>query len=142
LDHNLPSTWLKGWLQFEEPRRLKRMSHDITVQQLRDYLECVDSELPVRIATQRTYPLQSHIVPVVKVYRGVAYILEEDQVYEDPYLPKSLWDEGEAEACDNCQSTRVVGTVASDDSGERYPICEECLRDEVPPSVAGTLEKY
>jgi hypothetical protein len=32
--------------------------------------------------------------------------------------------------------------VASDDSGERYPICEDCLRDEVPPSVAQTVEHY
>jgi hypothetical protein len=115
---------------------------DITVGQLKDYLESFDEGLPIRIATQPTYPLQSHLEDFLKLHRGVVYLLEAGQVYDRPYMPKSLWDEDEVEACDNCQSTSVIGTVASDDSGERYPICEDCLRDEVPPSVAQTVEHY
>ena len=99
---------------------------DLTVGQLRELLEAYDEDLPVRLAHQPSYPLQYHISDEVREWQGVVYIIERDQVYDRPYLPKWLLNGGE-EPCATCESSRrhVVADVTHD--GETNPICQSCL---------------
>jgi hypothetical protein len=60
------------------------------ISELRDALELLDGDMEVRLATQPSWPLQSHIEDDVRVVRGIAYIREAGQVYDAPYAPVGL----------------------------------------------------
>ena len=105
---------------------------DITVGDLMTLLEELPEDMPIRLAHQPTYPLQFMLVERVRRYKGVAYLLEGDHPREgSPYLPKSLWDEGDDDTgdlvCDGCEEpTSYVTDASNDDVDEGMPICTRC----------------
>lgn len=99
---------------------------DMTVGQLRTLLEDYEEDLPIRFAEQPSYPLQYHLEDL-RLFRGVLYLREGGQVYDNPYLPRSVFTE-DAEPCTNCGSASTVGTVRPDPRrSDREEICRECL---------------
>jgi hypothetical protein len=127
---------------------------DRTIRELIDSLEEVAAEhgddLPIRIATQPSYPLQSTVDDDVRVWRGVAYLKEGHQIggytYDtdvlnnSPYLPKHIFGDPPEDRCENCESYDVVGTVRLGRGSDRDCICRACLVNEVPTEVAETYE--
>lgn len=124
------------------------MASDITVGELIEKLQQWVEDHPeagedvmVRWAEQPTYPLQYHLGDL-RFHHGILYIREGSQVYETPYLPKSVFTEDE-DLCSNCQNEPSVGTVRPDPAKRgRDEVCRTCLIREVPPSIMETYEGY
>jgi hypothetical protein len=77
----------------------------MTVRELREALEQYQDDAEVRIAIQPHYPLQSTVAGVVsdreidalpegadEDEETVVWIVEEDQVRDDPYAPRAVFD--------------------------------------------------
>jgi hypothetical protein len=129
------------------------MSRETTVRDLIERLEEVAQEhgddTPIRIAEQPTYPLQNYIDDDIRFWKGVLYLKHANQVggyssgevlNDSPYLPRHIFGDPPEEQCDNCGSYAVVGTVLLGGQADREYICSNCLRSEVPTSVAETYE--
>lgn len=126
---------------------------EMTVRQFIDLLEEAAAEggddLPIRLATQPTYPLQSYLDNEVRHWRGVLYIKEANQVggypsdgvpNNSPYLPKHIFGDPPEDRCENCDSYNVVGTVLLGGGQDRESLCQECLVNEVPQGVAESYQ--
>lgn len=106
----------------------------MTVGQLREYLSDVDDSTPVRLAFQPSWPLQYHVSEDIRVVRGICYLAEGGQVYDQPYAPKAVFGEGEPEdACSNCDRTAVEFVV--ENGQETEFLCSACYDNEVPEDV-------
>lgn len=108
---------------------------DLTVGMLRALLEDLDEDTPVRMGYQRSYPLAAHIQHEVRLFRNCAWILEADQVYDAPYLPKWLLD-GEEEPCGCCGDRRRSSVASVLHGGEASVICQICLDALTPEDLA------
>lgn len=70
----------------------------MTVGELKELLEEFDDDLEVRMAIQPNYPLQSSIGGVVsdvvtekEEEKQIIYVLEGNQIRDNPYAPRGLW---------------------------------------------------
>ena len=109
-------------------------------QWVEDHPEAGD-QVKIRWAEQPSYPLQYHIGDL-RFHNGILYIREASQVYETPYLPKSIFTEDE-DLCSNCMAEASVGTVRPDPQRRaRDEICRSCLLRECPQEVFDSYEGY
>lgn len=117
------------------------------IERLEELAETYGDGTPVRIAEQPSYPLQNYIDDDIRPWQGVLYLKCGNQVggysYDDdttpnnsPYLPKHIFGDPPEEACGNCESLDVVGTVLLGSGQDRESVCENCLVMEVPTEVA------
>lgn len=111
---------------------------DLTIGDLIEALSGLPEDTPIRLGLQPTYPLQSHIQPEVRLYLGVAYILEDQQVHSHPYLPRWLLN-GEDAPCEWCTSSHRPAVVTVTQGDGSATICQACL-DELPSAERSQTE--
>lgn len=93
----------------------------MTIGELRQALELLDGDMEIRLATQPSWPLQSHLDEEVRVVKGIAYLRESGQVYDAPYAPAAVYgDYGpDSEDCFLCErpldedADRTIGDCAA-----------------------------
>jgi|SRR5262245_13867644 len=101
---------------------------DLTVAELRDLLDALPDDMPIRVAEQPSYPLALAIEPRIRRYQGAAYLLAPEHPYNvNPYLPKRLFDDDDDDedgelSCDECGGPTSYVT----DDDERMPACTRC----------------
>lgn len=96
----------------------------MNVADLRDILRDLPDDAEVRLATQPSYPMQSHIDDDVRIVKGIVYLRESSQVYDAPYAPGAVYG---APSYDDEDTCAMCGRdVDGDDIDRQVGDCNVC----------------
>jgi hypothetical protein len=108
---------------------------DITVGQLREMLEDLPDDMPIRVVEQPSYPLQLSIWDSVARRQGVAYLRISEHPYNaSPYMPKAIFEEDDDNTGDDlpCEICHEPTGYVVDDAEDPTPCCTRCAaRDNI-----------